>query len=320
MNTIGFLISEKENEKRRPLVYNDIEKISKKNRKNLFFQEGYGKVLGFSDKELLDLGCNVVKKEDIFNCDIICDPKIGDSKDLSKIKEKTIFGWVHATQNYDITQTCIDNKLTVYAWEKMYEDDRHVFYKNNQIAGQASVLHAMFYYGKQFNGLNVAVLGRGNTAIGAIEVLNKLGANIEVYNRKMEKAFIREMSNFDVIVNCVLWDVTRKDHIINKKDLKKLKKGALIIDVSCDKAGAIESSRPTTIENPVYIEENVMHYVADHTPSLLFSEASNSISREVVKYIDELINGSQNKVLENSKIIENGKIKDDEINKFQKRN
>ena len=87
MKTIGFLISEKENEKRRALTINDIQKI--KNKKQLFFQKGYGENLGFLDQELINIGCNVVDKEKALNCDIICEPKIGDSQDLNKIKNKT---------------------------------------------------------------------------------------------------------------------------------------------------------------------------------------------------------------------------------------
>ena len=113
MKKIGFLISEKENEERRALVLEDIEKIKKEYRTYLYFQEGYGKVLGVTDDEIRNLGCNVVSKQEIMESDVICEPKIGDSEDLKFIKNKTIFGWVHATQNYDITQTCIDNKLTV---------------------------------------------------------------------------------------------------------------------------------------------------------------------------------------------------------------
>lgn len=315
MKKVGFLISEKENEKRRALTINDIQKI--KNKEQLFFQKGYGKDLGFSDEELINIGCNVVDKAQVLNCDIICEPKIGDAQDLNKIKNKIIFGWIHATQNYDITQICIDNKLTAYAWEKMYEGNRHVFYKNNQIAGQAAILHAMLNYGKQFEGLEVAILGNGNTAIGASNILHKVGAKVEIFNRKTEKNFVNEMQKYDIIVNCVLWDVTRKDHIVNKEDLKKLKKEALIIDISCDKNGAIETSIPTTIEEPTYVIDGIMHYVVDHTPTLLYKDASKYISMEVVKYIDDMIEDNENEVLKNALIIENGKIIDEEISKFQ---
>ncbi len=317
MKKVGFLISEKENENRRAITIEDIEKIN--NKEQLFFQSGYGNKLGFSDDDIIKLGCNVVKKEEIFNCDIICEPKIGDSLELDKMKNATIFGWIHATQNYDITQKCIDNQLTVYAWEKMYDGNRHVFYKNNQIAGQAAVLHAMLYYGKKFGGLEVAILGNGNTSIGASNILHKLGAKVEIFTRKTEKNFVKEMEKYDLIVNCVLWDVNRKDHIISRKDLKRLKKDALIIDVSCDKGGAIETSVPTTIENPVYIEDDVMHYVVDHTPTLLYKDATASISKEVVKFIDDMIEEKDNIILNDALIIKKGVIIDNEINVFQGR-
>ena len=319
MKKIGFLISEKENEERRALVLEDIEKIDKEKRNCLYFQKGYGQVLGVSDDEIERLGCNVVSKQETMQCDVICEPKIGDSEDLKNIKNKIIFGWVHATQNYDITQTCIDNKLTVYAWEKMFEKNRHIFYKNNQIAGQAAILHAMTCFGKSFKGLKVAVLGTGNTGFGAIEMLNSIGANVEVYNRKCENKFKEDMYKFDVIVNCVLWDVNRKDHIITIDDLKKLKKGTMIVDVSCDHNGAIESSKPTTIENPIYNYDGILHYVVDHTPTLLYKDASKSISEEIVKYINDFIEEKENKVLNQAKILDNGVILDEEINEYQNR-
>lgn len=317
MNNIGFLISEKENEKRRALIFEDIKKI--KNKKNLFFQKGYGNVLGIEDIEFEKIGCNVVDKEKVLNCDIICDPKIGDEECLKKIKNRKIFGWIHATQNYSITQILINNRITAIAWEKMYDNNRHIFDKNNQIAGKAAVLHAILCYGEGIENKNVAILGNGNTAKGAIEIAKLLNANVEVFARKDEKEFIRRMKNFDVIINCILWDVTRKDHIIYRGDLKKLKKGTMIIDVSCDKNGAIETTIPTTIEKPIYYIDEIMHYAVDHTPSLLHREASKSISVEVSKYIDDLIFDKNNNILENAIIIKDGRIIDDEINKFQRR-
>lgn len=317
MKSIGFLISEKENEKRRAIVLEDIDKV--KNKSYLFFQSGYGLELGYTDMDIIEKGCNVKSKKEIMQCDIICEPKIGDSEDLHVLRNKTIFGWIHATQNYNITQTCLDNKLTVYAWEKMFDKDRHVFSINNQIAGKAAILQAMLQYGKEFTNLKVAVLGKGNTAKGAIDILNKLGNNIDIYTRNMEEDFRNNMNQYDIIVNCILWDVSRKDHIIYKKDLSFLKKGAIIIDVSCDKNGGIETSVPTTIQRPTYIIDNVMHYVVDHTPTLLYKDATKSISNEVVKFLDDLIEENKNPILEDALVIKEGKIIDQEINKFQNR-
>lgn len=318
MRTLGFVISKKENEFRRAIVLDDIKKI--KNKEYVYFESGYGDVLGFSDADLNKLGFKILSNEEIFKCDIIVDPKIGDSEDISKMKDKIVFGWIHATQNYDITQHFIDNKLTGYAWEKMFDNNkRHVFNINNQIAGEAAVLHAMIVYGKKIENMNVAVLGNGNTSKGAQNILNKFNNRIMVYTSNDEEKFKKEFFNYDVIVNCILWDVTRKDHILYKEDLCKLKKGSLIIDVSCDHNGGIESSVPTTINNPIYEIDGIYHYVVDHTPSILYKDSSVAISHEVINYIDDLIEEKYNKILDDAKIIENGKIIDEEIIKYQGR-
>ena len=318
MRTLGFVISKKENEFRRAIVLDDAKKI--KNKEYVYFESGYGDVLGFSDADLNKLGFKTLSNEEIFKCDIIVDPKIGDSQDISKMKDKTVFGWIHATQSYDITQHFIDNKLTGYAWEKMFDNNkRHVFNINNQIAGEAAILHAMIVYGKKIENMNVAVLGNGNTSKGAQNILNKFNNRITVYTSNDEEKFKKEFFNYDVIVNCILWDVTRKDHILYKEDLSKLKKGSLIIDVSCDHNGGIESSIPTTIDNPIYEIDGIYHYVVDHTPSILYKDSSVAISHEVINYIDDLIEEKYNKILDDAKIIENGKIIDEEIIKYQDR-
>lgn len=317
MRTLGFVISKKENEKRRAIVFEDIKKI--KNKKYVYFEEGYGNILGFSDDDILKLGCNILDSEKIYDCDIICDLKIGDSVDIDKIKNKIVFGWIHATQNYDITQHFIDNKLTGYAWEKMYDGKRHIFMMNNQIAGEAAVIHAMLLSGKLFENLDIAILGNGNTSKGAQKILNKFDNRVRVYNSSEEKKFKEEIFKYDIIINCILWDVTRKDHIIYKNDLKKLKKGCIIIDVSCDHNGGIESSIPTTINNPMYEVDGVYHYVVDHTPSIFYNDSSVAISNEVVNYIDDLIEGKDNAILDNALIINNGTIVDNEIIEYQQR-
>ena len=318
MKTIGFPISRKENEKRRALLPCDIVKISRPEK--IYIETGYGKVLGVDDEEYIKTGCNVTNRATVLSQDIICDPKIGDAEYLRYLKPKQIiFGWVHATQNKDITDMIVDNGLTAYAWEKMFDCGRHVFWFNNELAGEAAVIHAFQCYGMLPFGLKVAVIGNGNTARGALRALNSLGASVIQYNRKQESLLRKEIGNYDAIVNCVLWDVSRKDHIINKDDLSRMKKHSMIIDVSCDKNGAIETSIPTTIDNPTYIVNGVTHYAVDHTPSIFFKTFSVNNSKIISGYIEKLINCEDDTVLEKCKIIDNGTIVDQEIIEYQKR-
>ena len=279
MKTVGFPIPRKESESRRALVPSDLKKI--KNPNQIFIEKGYGEVLGFKDKEYTDYGVQVATFEEILKKDIICDPKIGDEEYLSELSGQTIFGWVHLVQNRDITDKVLNGKLTAYTWEDMYADGRHSFWHNNETAGKAAVMSAILLHGAELEGKNVALIGRGNTAMGALRILNGLGAHVTVYNKRMEKLLSENIEKYDVIVNCLLWDTSRKDHIVYKKDLKRMRKNSLIIDVSCDKAGAIESSVPTTIKNPIYVVDGITHYVVDHTPTLLYRSAIKGISEIV---------------------------------------
>lgn len=318
MNRVGFIKSTKENEKRVALSFDDIDKI--KNIDKLFFEEGYYSDFNIKDEEIILKGANVVSKDEVLNMEIICDPKAGDGEYIESLKEKTIvFGWIHAVQNRDITDKFIKNKLTAIAWEDMYEGGRHSFWRNNELAGEAAVFHAYSLYGKLPYETKVALLGRGNIARGALTTLASLGARVDVYDRRMEKLLRDNISEYDVIVNGVLWDTSRKDHIIYSDDLKRMKRDSMIIDISCDRNGGIETSIPTTIEDPIYYVDNVLHYVVDHTPSILFKSATSSISSEVVKYIDNIIEGNYNDVINKAIVIKDGEIKDKRIIEFQGR-
>src|SRR5690606_10235471 len=114
------------------------------------------------------------------------------------------------------------------AWEEMFTQGRHVFWKNNELAGMASVYHAFLLYGKLPCETKVAILGRGNVAMGAYRILTTLGADITIYNKSTEKLFRKEIGKYDVLVNGILWDPNRKDHIIYREDLKRMKEGSMI--------------------------------------------------------------------------------------------
>lgn len=319
MKTISFIKSTKENEKRRAIIPEDL--IHVRNKSFVYIESGYGEVLGYSDLDYENAGVNITSKEDALKKDIVCDPKIGDSNYLGILKNQTIFGYIHAVQNRDITDKIVDNKLSAIAWEDINEDGRHVFWRNNELAGEASVIHAFSFFGRFPYECNVAIIGRGNTARGAYRILASLGADIKVYDRRTEELLRKEINEFDVIVNCVLWDTSRKDHIISKNDLMNMKRNSMIIDISCDKNGGIESCIPTSFDDPIYYKENVLHYAVDHTPSIAFLSVSGIFSREVVKYIDLMVEDriKDNATLRDALIIENGTIIDKRISEFQNR-
>lgn len=318
MKTIGFPISPKENENRRAIVPSDISSL--KHPELVFIETGFGEVLGITDEEYSAVGVNICSHKEAISKDIVCDPKIGDADYLDLMSRgQTIFGWIHATQNRDITDKIVNSSLTAFAWEKMFEKGRHVFWFNNELAGEAAVINGFQCYGQLPYGLEVAVIGNGNTARGACRVLNMLGAHVMQYNRRQEELLRQEIGNYDVIVNCILWDVTRTDHVIYRSDLKRMKRNAMIIDVSCDRHGGIETCEPTTIEHPTYKLDGILHYAVDHTPSFFYKTFSYDNSKIICSYIEQLMSEELDEVLKSALIIENGVIVDSEIIDYQGR-
>ena len=320
MKTMGFVISHKSCEKRRAILPLDVASMKFKN--HCYFEKGYGIDLGISDEQYMKAGCKVVSREKCLECDIIADVKLGDADYIDSLTNgKILFGWAHAVQNLDFTSKILKAKHTVIAWEDLYEDGRYIFYRNREIAGDAAVLHAFRFCGKMPYDTRVAILGNGQTAKGALRVLHGLGAYVDVYNRKLEYLFKKNMFNYDVLINCILWDTNRTDHIITKEDVCKMKKGTLIIDVSCDPYLEIETSHATSIDNPIYTIDGVIHYAVDNTPAMFPLTVSKVLSAGIKNYIDMIIEKNFVDYADNIKkatVILDGRILDDRIISFRK--
>lgn len=320
LKTVAFVISHKENEKRRALLPIDAKQLPLEIRRNICIEKDYGEVLGIRDSEYAALGINVVSTDEAMTKDILVDPKIGDALYLDRLNPgQIIYGWIHAVQGREITDAILKSRASAIAWEDMFVDGRHTFWRNNEIAGEAAIMHAYSIYGTFPYETKVALLGNGNVARGAYRILISLGADVTQYNRRCEQLFKKEMGQFDVIVNAILWDTNRGDHIINASDLRRLKSGAMIIDISCDRAGGIETSVPTTLESPIYVVDGIHHYVVDHTPSIFFRTISRDLSKIVCRTLPRIMKGELNNELRNAFIIKDGVILDQRIKEFQKR-
>lgn len=317
--TIGFVRSEKPYEKRIAILPGDIEKLTHK--ENLYFEKGYALDFFIDDEEYSNLGCHIVDKKEALQQDIICDTKIGEATYLKDLKEgSVIFGWIHAAADQNLTKLLIEKKMTCYAWEDMYEDHRHIFWENNRIAGAGGVLNAIQYSGFLPQGCQAGIIGRGDTAMGAYQILSQLGANTRMYNRNQESLFKKELSQLDIIVMAVRWDTMRDDYLISKEDFHHIKKSAIIVDVSNDVDGAIEKSVSTTIKEAIYFREERMIYSVSNVPSLFFKTATQGISKALVSYLDGMIEQHSNRVLKRACIINHGEVVDKHITDYQNKN
>ena len=316
MEQMGFLISHKNNEQRRALLPQDLEQIRHVDR--LVFETGYGLALGCSDADYLAAGAQVAPREKVLRCPKLVDVKLGDADYLDQLEgQKLMIGWAHTVQKVDFTSAMLQGKHSVLAWEEIFEDGRYIFYRNREVAGEAAVLHAFRYCGKMPYDCTVAIIGNGQTAKGAMRILHGLGARVDVYGRRLESLFKKKMYDYDVIVNCVMWDTSRQDHLICREDLAKMRPGTMLIDVACDPHMGIETSHETTIDDPVYVVDGVIHYAVDNTPAMFPKTVSNVLSEGFAPYVDDILEDRLPEALEKAMVIRDGQILDERIRSFR---
>ncbi|WP_370149260.1 N(5)-(carboxyethyl)ornithine synthase [Streptacidiphilus sp. EB129] len=183
--------SRKENEHRLPIHPAHFERIDVDLRGRIHLEQGYGEHFGVSDDQLAPLVAGLLPRAELIEqCDVILLAK-PVLEDVAELREgQVLWGWPHCVQDEKVTQTAIDRRLTVIAFEAMnhWTSDGsfnlHVFHKNNELAGYCSVLHALQLrgstgdYGRR---LSAVVIGFGATARGAVTALNSLGVhNVDV--------------------------------------------------------------------------------------------------------------------------------------------
>ena len=183
MGVIGT--SRKEDEKRVPIHPEHLKRLPEHIRRQLVFEKGYGIPFNVEDKEINNLTGGIATRGEILSdigSAIIAKPILSD---LEELKEGgIIWGYAHCAQQMQITQTAIDKKLTLIAFEDMYvwnpngQMGRHTFYKNNEMAGYSAVIHALQlrgidgHYGNQ---RKVIIFSFGAVSRGAIYALKAHG-------------------------------------------------------------------------------------------------------------------------------------------------
>ena len=97
------------------------------------------------------------------------------------------------------------------------------------------------------------------------------------------------LPKIDLLINAVKWPPQSDQHIVTREMLKLMKKTALIVDISCDPAGAIETCVPTSHGEPIYIVNGIRHYCVDNLPSAVAKTASYALSNASLPYVIKIV-------------------------------
>jgi N5-(carboxyethyl)ornithine synthase len=365
--TIGVIgKSLKENEKRVPIHPDHLERIPRDVRENITFEAGYGIRFGMDDDQLAELTSGkVAGRNQIFNdFDIVLSPK-PLTADLEQIREGAIiWGWPHCVQQKELTQIAIDRRQTLIAWEEMFlwnsgNKSLHTFYKNNELAGYAGVMHALSLKGITGNygkAGKAAVFSYGSVSKGAVYALQSQGYHdITVYTHRdftnvadqlptiiykhfendsqgklfavdhdgTKESFSNALSDADILVNGILQNPLQPIMFVPEEAVDKLKMGALIIDISCDEGMGFWCARPTSFSEPMFEVQGRYYYSVDHSPSYYWNSASFEISEALLPFLEVVMNGPDaweaNETIFKAIEIKGGVIQNPNILSFQNR-
>lgn len=173
------------------------------------------------------------------------------------------------------------NSPCIYYENEIFESDipKGLLYKNSFYAGYAGVIDALLQYGFiPTEETKIAILGSGNVAQGAFSSISKYSSNIRMYYRKTMSIFKENYTKYDIIINGI--EIGKDDDpILSFSEQKSLKKGTFIIDIAADAGNTIEGTHFTTMDAPIYENDGKYYYVVPNTPSLIYRNVSQELSK-----------------------------------------
>jgi len=231
-----------------------------------------------------------------------------------------IFTYIHSANNPEETQALLDKKVVAIAYEDVETDDGKfpLLASMSEIAGEVGLLMGV-YHMFTINGgsgvlvggavgvkpANMAILGAGSVGLGAARYAVGLGADVTLLDIDLDrlrdirqKIFpqiktlylnsynVRQiLPKIDLLINAVKWPPQSDQHIVTREMLKLINKDALIVDISCDPAGAIETCVPTSHDKPTFTVDGIRHYCVDNLPSAVAKTASYALASTSLPYV-----------------------------------
>jgi alanine dehydrogenase len=173
----------------------------------------------------------------------------------------------------------------------------------------------------------VAVIGAGIAGTAATRVFLAMGAHVTVLDTNIMAlrqiteicpgvstllSFAQNITQVclsaDVLVGTVLVPGEPTPVVVTREMVKSMKPRSIIMDVSIDEGGCVETSRPTTHEHPTYVEEGVIHYCVPNIPSVVARTSTYAFLNAAFPYIMEIVNKSIDRALVDNPAIELGTV------------
>ncbi|MDA9808983.1 alanine dehydrogenase [Flavobacteriales bacterium] len=279
-------------------------------------ESGAGERANFSDSDYSESGAEILyNSKEVYQADIILKVSPPNEEEISLMKYKQIlFSALQFTvQPKNTLEKLMAKKITAIAWDYIEDENGSfpVIRSMGEIAGTTSFLIAAELMSNANNGKGLmlggvagisppelVIIGAGTVGQFAANAALALGVSVKVFDnslyklRRLQNEIGRKVSTSviqpkvlekalrrcDVAIGAISAPNGRTPCIVNEDMVKKMKAGAVIVDVSIDKGGCFETSKITTHQNPTFLKHDVIHYCVPNIGSRVSRTASYSLS------------------------------------------
>jgi alanine dehydrogenase len=236
-------------------------------------------------------------------------------------KSKTLFTYLHLAANRGLTDALLQSGVTAVAYETVTVNGRlPLLEPMSEIAGRMSVIVGGHFLARPHGGSGVllggvpgvlpgrvVVLGGGTSGINAARMAGGLGADVTILEVDLERmrflditmgtahtlysteAHLSELlPAVDLLIGAVLVPGARAPKLVSRTMLRSMKPGSVFVDIAIDQGGCAETSRPTTHDDPVYVEEGVVHYCVANMPGAYARTATQALTNVTYPYIEAI--------------------------------
>ncbi len=299
-------------------------------------ETGAGEGSGFSDEEYRKAGAAVAAREEVFRrAELIVKVKEPLENEYNLLPDGiALFTYLHLAPNPGLTRVLLDKKIVGLAYETLERNGRlPLLAPMSEVAGRMAPLMGAFYLQKFKGGSGIlptgvsgvrsgkiVVLGAGVVGTNAARVAMGLGMETVVINRdpaglqridELFKGRVRtlplsahaveeEVRDADIVIGAVLVPGGRTPILITREMLGTVKRGAVIVDVSVDQGGCVETSRPTTHDDPVFVVDGIVHYCVANMPGAYPRTSTLALTNATLPYVKLLANRGIEKAIAES--------------------
>jgi len=304
----------------------------------VLIEKGAGEGSGFADEEYVAAGANICEQAaDVWaGCDMMVKVKEPVESEFGLFHEGMIlYTYLHLAADRPLMDKLLECKVKSFAYETLVERDGSLplLAPMSQIAGRLSIQEGAKYLEKKFGGegvllagvpgtpkANVVVLGGGTVGTNATKIAVGMGADVTVIDISLKRleqlddlfgarvqALVstdanieRAVRDADLVIGSVLIPGASTPKLFKRAYLPQMKDGAVFVDVAIDQGGCGESSHVTTHDDPIYIEEGVVHYCVGNMPGAVPRTSTIALTNATLRYGLELANaGLESAVLAN---------------------